>query len=322
MSAATVSGLRPGEHDVTVRRKRLRVSIRGEGAPVLLINGLGGSTAMWAALHEDLRDFLLISFDAPGTGHSITPKSPYSVRALAGLVAELLDELGLDQLDVLGYSFGGIVAQQLARDHGARIRRLILSATMCGWGALPGDALSFLSIVTPVRYYSKLAYRLTAPLLAGGAGEASPSFIERTAAARLVAPPAWRGYSLQLAAAWTWSSLPWLHAVRHPTLVVTGAQDRLVPAVNGELLASRLPNARLLPIDGWGHYVLLDRSSGAGQAIADFLAADPLEDSSTWRTAHEVSDDEARAACRAHRNFLKTIYWGHSAYRWRHAGGR
>jgi pimeloyl-ACP methyl ester carboxylesterase len=318
MSVSTISALAPGDYDIRVRRAQLRVSVRGEGAPVLLINGLGGSTPMWEALQEDMRKFQVISFDAPGTGHSRTPRSPYTIRALAGLVAELLDELGLERVDVLGYSFGGIVAQQLARDHEARVRRLILGATMCGWGAVPGDAMAFLSVVTPIRYYSKLAYRLTAPLLAGGAGEASPDFIERTAAARVIAPPAWLGYSLQLAAAWSWSSLPWLHTVPHPTLVVTGAQDRLLPAVNSELLASRLPNARLLWIHGWGHYFLLDRSSGAGEAIADFLAAERVEDSNAWRAARTVSDEEARAACRAHRSLLKTVYWGHSTYRWRH----
>lgn len=317
-----MSALRPGDFDVTVRRERLRVSIRGEGAPVLLINGLGGSTAMWEAIHEDLTAFQVISFDAPGTGHSRTPKSPYTIPALAALVAQLLDELDLELVDVLGYSFGGIVAQQLVRDHGARVRRLILGATTCGWGAVPGDMLALLSIITPIRYYSKLAYRLTAPLLAGGAGESTSGFINRTAAARVLAPPAWLGYSLQLAAAWTWSSLPWLHTVRHPTLVTTGAQDRLLPAVNSELLASRLPNARLHLVDGWGHYLLLDRGSGAGKAIADFLAAERLEESSTWRAARTVSADEAHAACRGHRSLLKTVYWGHSAYRWRHTGSR
>lgn len=322
MSTTTLSGLAPGDLDLRVRGERLRVSIRGQGAPVLLINGLGGSTAMWEAIHEDLTAFQVISFDAPGTGHSRTPRSPYTIRALAGLVAGLLDELELQLVDVLGYSFGGIVAQQLARDHAARVRRLILGATMCGWGAVPGDMLALLAIVTPIRYYSKLAYRLTAPVLAGGAAEASSDFINRTATARVLAPPAWLGYSLQLAAAWSWSSLPWLHELHHPTLVMTGTQDRLLPAVNSELLASRLPNARLHAIDGWGHYFLLDAASGAGAAIADFLGAEQAEESSTWRSARTVSCQEARTACRGHRNLLKTVYWGHSAYRWRHTGGR
>jgi hypothetical protein len=120
-------------------------------------------------------------------------------------------------------------------------------------------------------------------------------------------------------AAWGWSSLPWLHRLQQPTLVVTGAQDRLLPAVNSTLIASRIPQARLLAIDGWGHYVLLDRLSGAGQAIAEFLRAPRPEDSEAWRRGRAVSDEDAAAAIRAHRNVLTRLIWPYALYRERHA---
>ena len=292
--------------------------MRGDGHPVLLLNGVGGSIALWDAMYEDLRDFQIISFDAPGTGHSSTPRLPYTMKALAKVVAGLLDLLGQRQVDVLGYSFGGVLAQQFARDFPERVRRLVLGATMCGWGVLPGETLALLSMVTPVRYYSKLAYALTAPVLAGGAAEATPEFIDRTAAARVDAPPSLSGYWLQLMAAWSWSSLPWLHELEHPTFVVAGAQDRLLPPVNSELIASLLPRARLLGLDGWGHYVLLDRQSGAGEAIADFLGAEHFEESNSWRRARKVSRQEASASSHAHCNLLTRLYWPHALYRWRH----
>lgn len=312
----------PGDYRVRVKRHHLRVSIRGTGAPVLLINGLGGSVSLWEAMHEGLSGFQVISFDAPGTGHSSTPRFPYTIGELVGVVAELLDGIGVERLDVVGYSFGGQLAQQFAHNHPNRVRRLVLAATVSGWGAIPGDTLALLSIVTPIRYHSSRAYALTAPFLAGGAAEGSREFIARTAAARVHAPPAWSGYALQLMAAWSWSSLPWLHTLEHPTLVITGAQDRLVPPVNSELIASRLPNARLLTIDGWGHYVLLDHSSGGGAAIADFLAAEQLQESAVWRGARSVRRDEAHAAWRAHRNLLTTVYWPHTVYRWLHTRDR
>jgi poly(3-hydroxyoctanoate) depolymerase len=313
---------RGGAQTITVNGTRLRVSVRGDGRPVLLINGLGGSIAMWEPLHEDLRDFQVISFDAPGTGHSSMPARPYRMPALADLVAALLDELGQEQVDVVGYSFGGVLAQQLARDHPQRIRRLVLGATTCGWGALPGELLALLSIVTPIRYYSKRAYALTAPALAGGAAEADAGFVQRTADARVHAPPSVLGYWLQLCAAWSWSSLPWLHELEHPTLVVTGAEDRLIPAINSELITSQLPHARLLRIGGWGHYLLLDRASGAGAAIGEFLRAEPFDRSDAWRRARAVSRRDAAAASRAHRNVLTALYWPHVLYRWRHTRAR
>jgi pimeloyl-ACP methyl ester carboxylesterase len=306
------------ERVVRVGGHRLHVSVRGEGAPVLLLNGLGASVAMWQALLADLGDFATISFDAPGTGRSSTPRVPYNVKQLAGVVAGLVDALGHDRVDVVGYSFGGMLAQQFTHDHPRRVRRLVLGATACGWGALPGDVASLLSIVTPVRYYSKRAYALTAPWLAGGEAETDRDFIERTARARMHAPPSVPGYLLQLAAAWSWSSLPWLHEIEHPTLVLTGAQDRLIPAVNSELLAARLPAARLLSIDGWGHYVLLDRLSGAGAAIADFLRARDLASSATWQAADVVTERALAASLRAHRNLLTRLNWQHAMYRRRH----
>lgn len=301
---------------------RLRVSVRGQGRPVLLMNGLGASIPMWEALHEDLSGLQVICFDAPGTGSSSTPVRPYRMADLADTAAELLTLLGHDRVDVVGYSFGGVLAQQFARDHPERVRRLALCATTPGWGALAGDLASFLAVVTPVRYYSRRIYALTAPALAGGEAEADPAFLERTAAARVQDPPSIGGYVLQLMAAWTWSSLPWLHEVRAPALVVTGTEDRLIPAGNSDLIASRLPQARVLRIPRWGHYLMLDGRSGAGAAIAEFLHAERLEDSATWRAAVEVTPREAAAGAARHRNALTRLYWQHGVYRWWHTRER
>jgi poly(3-hydroxyoctanoate) depolymerase len=312
----------PGDHHVQTKQHRLRVSIRGTGTPVLLMNGLGGSVSLWESLHEDLSAFQVISFDAPGTGGSSTPRCPYTMSGLAAVVSQMLDAISVERVDVVGFSFGGELAQQFAHDNPGRVRRLVLGATACGWGALPGDTLALLSIVTPIRYFSKKAYALTAPFLGGGPAEESREFIERTAAARLDAPPAWSGYTLQLMAAWSWSSLPWLHTLEHPTLVLAGAHDRLLPPVNSELIASRLPHARLMTMDKSGHYLLWDRNSGAGAVIADFLAAGRPEESTAWRGARQVGHGEARAAWRAHRNLLTAVYWPHAVYRWMYTCGQ
>src|SRR6185295_973769 len=108
------------------------------GRPVLLINGLGAGLPMWSVLREDLHGLEIVSFDAPGVGASSTPLIPYTIGDLAGTVTQLLDQLGYDQVDVVGYSFGGAVAQQLARQAPHRVRRVVLVGTMCGWGGIPG----------------------------------------------------------------------------------------------------------------------------------------------------------------------------------------
>src|SRR5438105_15774061 len=103
-------------HERSVCLDGLWIHVRevGEGPPVLLINGVGASTAMWACLEEALAGFRVISFDAPGAGRSAAPLLPVSIPRVARLAALVLDATGVERADVIGYSMGGIVAQQLA----------------------------------------------------------------------------------------------------------------------------------------------------------------------------------------------------------------
>jgi pimeloyl-ACP methyl ester carboxylesterase len=93
------------------------------------------------------------------------------------------------------------------------------------------------------------------------------------AADRLRRPPDLLGYAFQLYAVSGWSSLPWLHRLPQPTLVVAGEQDPSVPLCNARLLAARIPDARLHVVKGGGHLFLLDEPENVTPTILDFLAA-------------------------------------------------
>jgi fermentation-respiration switch protein FrsA (DUF1100 family) len=80
-----------------------------------------------------------------------------------------------------------------------------------------------------------------------------------------------RGYAWQLATIAGWSSLPWLHHVHHPTLVLVGDDDPVVPLSNARLLASRLPNGRLHVVPDAGHLFLLDSAAEAARIIRAHL---------------------------------------------------
>jgi pimeloyl-ACP methyl ester carboxylesterase len=116
---------------------------RGEGHPLLLLNGIGSNTDMWGSLEDRLSGVArTIVVDAPGSGRSSTPPLPLSISEIAELVRALIDDLGHEQVDMLGYSFGGLVAQELARRDAARVRRMALVGTACGWGSRPGTFAS------------------------------------------------------------------------------------------------------------------------------------------------------------------------------------
>jgi poly(3-hydroxyoctanoate) depolymerase len=250
---------------------RLRVARRGAGPPLLLINGIGAHMDMWGPFARVAGERELIAFDAPGCGGSQRPALPLRMPALAGVVRDLLDALGLARVDVLGYSWGGALAQELARRAPGRVRRLVLCATAPGLGGVPPRPVAALMLGTPARYYHPRLLALSVPHIAGGRTAREPGVLAANAETRLKAPPSALGYAYQLYAAAGWTSLPWLHRLRQPSLVVGGDSDPSVPLGNARILAARIPDARLHVVKGGGHLFLLDEPESAAGAIRAFL---------------------------------------------------
>jgi poly(3-hydroxyoctanoate) depolymerase len=252
----------------------LRVSIRGEGRPLLLVMGLGGNIEMWDPLEQALnaRGIQTIAYDASGMGDSPARLVPLRMPGLARQAAHLLATLGYPAADVLGASFGGAVTQELAHAYPERVRRLVLASTTCGVG-VPGHPVALALLATPLRYYSPAFFRLTATTLYGPTTNGGGARFREQMYGRRARPPTLWGYVGQLAAGVGWTSLPWLHRLRAPTLVLTGGADRIVPPVNGRILAARIPDARLEVVPGAGHLLLMDHAEHCAQSIGDFLDA-------------------------------------------------
>jgi poly(3-hydroxyoctanoate) depolymerase len=288
------------ERIVDICGRPVRVRVHGEGHPVLLINGLGANVATWTPLVDQLPGFQLICFDAPGTGRSKSPARPYRIAHIAEVASRVLDEVGVERADVLGYSLGGAVAQQLAYQRPDRVRRLVLVSTSCGIGAVPGSLRAMVAVMTPARHYSTRAHRLATKMVdLPPAERESPVVAEQLAERHREGAPSVLGYSLQMAAFSAFSSLPWLHHIQQPTLLLAGTDDRLVPMENSAVLAAYLPNARLQVVERWGHYLLLDPASGAGHTVADFLTAEDYAESAAWNDARAVSQADMAAIVRS-----------------------
>jgi poly(3-hydroxyoctanoate) depolymerase len=281
------------ERMLRARELELFVRERGEGRPLLLINGLGGNVDMWTAAEDRFSAFArTITFDSPGCGRSPALRGPVTIPRLARTVSTALDELGYEQVDVLGFSLGGLIAQQLAHDDRRRVRRLALVATACGWGSMPGSAAALALVSMPLRYHSRLLYEQTRWLLA----PADRELLERATGlsdSRLKYPPSVVGYMAQLWAGALWSSLHWLRSVDVPTLVVHGDGDRLVPHANAVQLARHLPVSRLHLLPDEGHLLVFDTESASLPRLADFFASASLDESHAWTTGTFVDDDDA-----------------------------
>jgi poly(3-hydroxyoctanoate) depolymerase len=259
---------------VDVDGVRLRTSVRGAGPALLLISGLGASLDMGEPVERELvaHGLQVISFDAPGVGGSTAYTRPRRLRGVADTVRMMVERLGYDRIAVLGVSLGGAVAQQLAHEAPDLVRRLVLAATSPGLGGLPGSPRALLALATPRRYQPHF-YRASAGHVYGGLARTVPDVFLRGPAARLVEPPSVTGHLGQLYSISGWTSLPWLHTLRQPTLVLAGDDDPIVPLINGRILAWRIPTARLHVVRGGGHLFLLERPSELATVIAGFVGA-------------------------------------------------
>ena len=255
---------------------RLRTSTRGSGPALLLITGLGASLDLAEPLERELvtRGVQVVSFDAPGVGQSTPYAWPRRMPGVARTVEQMLATLGHHTVDVLGVSLGGVVAQQLARQAPHRVRRLVLAATGPGLGGVPGSPRVLLSLATPRRYYQPDYYRRIAGRVYGGDARRDPDGLLHGSVARFVERPSMRGYLGQLYAISGWTSVPWLHQIRQPTLVLAGDDDPIVPLANGRILARCIPDAHLHVIPGGGHLFLLERPAETAALVAHFLTSE------------------------------------------------
>jgi len=231
---------------VTAGGRLLRVSVR-EGndpgtPPLLLLNGIGASLEVLQPFVDAVHPRrTVIRFDVPGVGGSPRPVVPYVLATFSPVVARLLDQLGhLEAVDVLGFSWGGGLAQHFAVQHRRRVRRLVLAATGTGSLMVPAHPRVLSRMLTPRRHRDPEYARSIAGEIYGGTMRSDPDRAARALHAHSRLGPR-RGYYYQLAAAAGWSSLPFLRLIRQPTLVIAGDDDPIIPAINAQVMARLIP---------------------------------------------------------------------------------
>ena len=264
---------------MTAAGRTLRVAVRPgrdpEVTPLLLMNGIGASLEVLQPFVDALDPRrTVIRFDVPGVGGSPRPVVPYTYATLAPVVARMLALLGHDdRVDVMGFSWGGGLAQQFAVQHRRRCRRLVLAATGTGTLMVPASPWVLSRMLTPRRHRDPEYARRVAGHLYGGTMRREPERAARALHAHSRLGPR-RGYYYQLAAGTGWSSLPFLRLIRQPTLVIAGDDDPIIPPVNARVMARLIPQGELHLYRG-GHLTLITEAHDLAPVVERFLDAAP-----------------------------------------------
>jgi pimeloyl-ACP methyl ester carboxylesterase len=255
----------------------------GPGHPLLFLQHFTGTLDNWDPAVTDplARGREVILFENAGVGRS-TGSVPKTIAGMARHVFAFLDALQLPRCDVLGFSLGGMIAQQMALDRPTVFRKMVLV------GTAPRGGEDIMHVEKPtlqvhlsdptLRGYAVLGKIFFAPTESSqaAAGAFIERLMERTQDREPVSGPAVA--QAQIAAFREWESnigerFGALETIRQPTLVVNGVHDEMIPVRNSYWLAENLPNAVLLTYPDSGHGSLFQFHESFTRQSTEFLAS-------------------------------------------------
>jgi 3-oxoadipate enol-lactonase len=240
-----------------------------EGAPVLVLsNSLGTTQELWGRQLPELSEhFRVVTYDHPGHGASELPESPYTVEAFAHGLLGLLDELGLERISVCGVSLGAMTGISLALAAPERVERLVLACTSAYLGS--SEWLVERARIVRAEGMTAIADSVVARWFTAELAQEDPDIVERFRGMLEATPP--EGYARCCEALAVWDARGRLSEISAPTLVVAGAEDPATPVAHAELIASRIPGARIHVLERAAHLANVERPEEFTSAVLEHL---------------------------------------------------
>ena len=245
----------------------------GRGDPVVLVGGLTSTVETWGLQRTALAShFRVILPDNRGSGRTRVPDDDgtRSVDGFAADVLALLDGLELDRVHLVGASMGGVIVQAFALAHPDRLRSLVLACTTFGGPqSVPAEpsvmAKLFASTGEDTDGSISVVAHPDSPAL-------RPDAIAFYLKGKHAQPHSAQEVASRAPAVAAFDAADAVKSIETPTLVITGAQDILVPPENSRMLAARIPNAELVEIDQAGHIFFCEQPEATNAALLDFLS--------------------------------------------------
>jgi pimeloyl-ACP methyl ester carboxylesterase len=275
---ADVCASLPCEKLIRVGEQLVHVEQAGQGEPVVLLHGFGGSSHAWRLMMPALaRRYRVIAPDLNGFGWTQRPRdvAAYTYAGQAEMVLGVLRQLGVDRFHLIGHSYGGGLALWIAGRHPERVRSVVLISSVLPdysdqqrqtWARFRG--LNWLLVHFFV--LSRAAVRRTLELCFHDRNQVTPELVEAYRERLLVEGVEDAYYGLMAPIDLPTPGVA-LNDVRAPTLVVWGREDRLIPLARAESYVPKLPDAKLVVLDACGHTALEERPQQVLAHVLPFL---------------------------------------------------
>jgi 3-oxoadipate enol-lactonase len=264
------AGVRAATHR-TFSAPQLKVALQGRGTPVMLAHALGVDLHMWDGLAAALvADHELLRYDHRGHGGSVVPPGPYTQDDLVDDAARLIREWGRGPVVFVGLSMGGMVAQGLAVRHPELVRGVVIANSSAQYPAAARDTWAQRIALVGQQGVAAIADGTMERWFTPGFRAAQPEVVERHRQAILRCDPA--GY---LACCHAVASVDWLDRltdVRCPALVIAGLHDAGAPPAMAEMIATRIPGARLELLEA-AHLSVVEQPQAFEWLVRGFVAA-------------------------------------------------
>lgn len=272
-----ISTIAPGRR-VSIGHADLYVEEHGQGAPLLLVAGLGGSGRFWHAQIADFsREFRVILHDHRGVGRSGPGATISNASEMADDLLRLMDAIGLERAHLVGHSTGGAIGQHIALRAPERLSSLVLSASWAG--PTPLFLQTFHTRRDVLINSGPLNYLMVGALLATPVWYLNDRFKDTQSffATRLAEFPGLEIELGRLNAVMAHDLRHRLGEIRVPTFVIGARDDQLTSSMMSEELAERIPGARLFLLSEGGHFCPQTKTAEYNAAVLEFLRGQNAE---------------------------------------------
>jgi len=262
---------------VKVNDIQMYYEVKGEGFPLVMINGLGGNLDSWKNYYplaeEVSRELKLVMFDNRGAGRTDISDKEYTIKLFADDTAGLMNALRISKAHILGISMGGMIAQELVLNYPEKVAKLVLWST-CSGGS--NDVQSSQEVSKKLSAAGEMSQEerlrmLLALCLTKDFIRRNPDFVELLVQRALKHPISEEGYMRQLSAVRKFNAYDRLQQIKVPTLTLHGRKDVLIPPENGSILAEAIPNAKLVYFEKSAH-MLAEEMREVINLLINFLA--------------------------------------------------